>query len=124
MKKIFIVDDEPGVIMVLGRFLARLKYEIVSATNGLEAIKIIKESNDLAVAIIDLRMPEISGIEIIKEAMMKRIPVVVISGVLETDPLIEAVKKMGFSTKDNILFKPIDPYKLLDIIKLKLQITG
>lgn len=38
MKKILITDDEPGVIKVLGKFLSRLKHEIISTSSGFEAI--------------------------------------------------------------------------------------
>ena len=63
--KILVVDDEPDLLDFYENFLAKQGYEISTATNGLDALTMIKE-NDYAVMISNLRMPAIDGIKLLK----------------------------------------------------------
>ena len=59
MKKILIVDDEPGVRLTLSRILGK-KYTVLEATNGEEAIKIAHEQIPDFI-LMDLLMPKMDG---------------------------------------------------------------
>ena len=63
---ILIVDDEPSILQSLSGLLADEGFEITTAANGYEALKIIDaESPDLV--LLDIWMPGIDGIETLKE---------------------------------------------------------
>ena len=78
---ILIVDDETSILQSLGGLLADEGFEVIEATNGYEALKIIDaESPDLV--LLDIWMPGIDGIETLKEIKKSHpiLPVIIISG--------------------------------------------
>ena len=63
---ILIVDDEQINRMMLGRILEK-EYEVLYADNGLDALKIIEENSEiLSLVMLDLLMPEMTGIEVLE----------------------------------------------------------
>jgi DNA-binding response OmpR family regulator len=82
-KKILIVDDDPNIVKYLEDFFADNGYETCSATDGSEAMTVVKnEKPDLIT--LDLEMPEEWGPrfyrKLMKEEEFRKIPVIVISG--------------------------------------------
>ncbi|MBW2591060.1 MAG: response regulator, partial [Deltaproteobacteria bacterium] len=78
---VLIVDDEPSILQSLGGLLSDEGFEIITASNGYEALKIIdKESPDLV--LLDIWMPGIDGIETLKEIKKGNpyIQVIIITG--------------------------------------------
>jgi DNA-binding response OmpR family regulator len=63
MKKILIVDDEPGILMSLEFLMKKEGYEIFIARDGREAIEIVKNESPAAL-ILDIMMPEVDGFEV------------------------------------------------------------
>lgn len=61
--KVLAVDDEPTNLRVLKSILDGEEYEVLTASNGIEAIKIIKTQNDMDLVLMDVMMPGISGYE-------------------------------------------------------------
>ncbi len=63
---IFIVDDDPSIVKFLKyRIEDKLEYKTKTFSNGLEALDHIGENPDLI--LLDIMMPEVSGIEILGE---------------------------------------------------------
>lgn len=91
MQKILIIDDEPHILLMLKKMLERVGYEIEIATNGVEGIKLFKESGSDMV-ITDIIMPEKEGLETIRE--MRRI---------KSDLKIIAMSGGGKVSADNYL---------------------
>ena len=91
MQKILIIDDEPHILLMLKKMLERVGYEIEIATNGVEGIRLFKESgSDLVIT--DIIMPEKEGLETIRE--MRRI---------KSDLKIIAMSGGGKVSADNYL---------------------
>jgi len=84
---LLIVDDEEGPRMSL-RFVFKDEYEIHTAADGAAAIEIVQQ-HKVDVAILDIRMPGMSGVEV-----LERIKYI--------DPTIEAVMLTAFETTDTI----------------------
>jgi two-component system alkaline phosphatase synthesis response regulator PhoP len=61
--KVLVVDDDPQVYKIVSRLLDTEKYEVESASDGLEALKKIRESRP-ELLILDLMMPGMSGLEV------------------------------------------------------------
>lgn len=64
---ILCVDDEPRVLLALGRALVREPYDVLRAGSGSEALELL-ERFPIKVIITDERMPEMSGSELLSEA--------------------------------------------------------
>jgi len=90
---ILIVDDEPSILQSLGGLLSDEGFEVMSAFNGYEALKIIDaESPDLV--LLDIWMPGMDGLEVLGEIKMENpfIQVIMITGHGTIDTAIKATK--------------------------------
>ena len=65
--KVLVVDDDARNIFALTTILENHEMDVVSATNGRQAIEIIKTTPDLAVVLMDIMMPEMDGYETMRE---------------------------------------------------------
>jgi len=107
---VLIVDDEPSIIQSLGGLLTDDGYEVQTATNGYEALKIIEaESPDLV--LLDIWMPGIDGLETLKE--IKRtspfIQVIIISGHGTIETAVRATKLGAY----DFIEKPLSIDKII-----------
>jgi CheY-like chemotaxis protein len=66
-RKVLVVDDDARNIFALTTVLENHEMEVLSATNGRQAIEIIKETNDLSMVLMDIMMPEMDGYETMRE---------------------------------------------------------
>lgn len=89
--KIMVVDDEPANLRVLER-LFRNDYEIVTAGSGAEALRLLQQ-HDVALIITDQRMPDITGIELLKRTASLRPHMVriILTGYTDVETLVEAI---------------------------------
>lgn len=107
-KSVLLIDDEEEIKSLMANYLIRSHVEenkIVFASDGKEALA--KLSNqDFGLIIVDLIMPKMNGLQLIKEIQQrtktKFIPVVIISGNVES----ESVKKAMSMGVNNIIVKP------------------
>ncbi len=111
-RKILIVDDNPNMSALLSEMLEVFNYESIRANDGLEAIEKVNEG-DFGLVITDMRMPKMSGLDLLKRLKEKNpeLPVVVISGYA----LDEEGNNLLSSLADGFLNKP---FKMSDIEKL------
>jgi CheY-like chemotaxis protein len=111
-KKILIVDDNPNMSSLLVEMLEVFKYDALRATDGRDALDRI-EKGDISMVITDMRMPKMSGLELLQAVKERNpeLPVVVISGysVDEVDSDIVKSKADGFLNK---------PFMMSDIERL------
>lgn len=89
--KLLIVDDEPANLRLLER-LFRHDYQCLTASSGAEAIKVL-EQHDVATIITDQRMPEMTGIELLKHTAELRPHMVriLLTGYTDVEALVEAI---------------------------------
>jgi len=81
MKHVMVVDDEVDILTCLDEALSAEAYRVTAVASGAEALDLLaREVPDLI--ILDLRMPQISGIEVLKELRAKHpeLPIVVCTG--------------------------------------------
>ncbi|HSL23299.1 MAG TPA: sigma-54 dependent transcriptional regulator [Vicinamibacterales bacterium] len=84
---VLLVDDEPGILDVLGRFARRAGFDVVNCSGGLQAIEYLS-AHRVDVALIDLRMPDVGGLEVLR-------------AIRETDSRCQAILMTGFATIDS-----------------------
>ncbi|TET67838.1 MAG: response regulator [Candidatus Aminicenantes bacterium] len=93
-KQILLVDDTANVLAVLSDFLKSAAYAVLEAKDAQGAIEVVKE--ELAdLALIDLRMPETDGINLMLSLKKTKphLPVIIYSGYPSMNTAIEALKK-------------------------------
>jgi len=91
---ILIVDDDPSLREFLEIFFLNEGYDVICAANGLEALEILK-TKDVALALTDLKMPKMDGIELLK-AIKKSypfIPVIMITAFASLESAVEAMNE-------------------------------
>lgn len=64
-KKILVIDDEQAICKMLEKFLSRKGYKAITALNGEEGIKKVKQEKP-HIVLLDIKMPGIDGIETLK----------------------------------------------------------
>lgn len=83
LKKVLVVDDNEDVLKTITKYLEQKNFNVIAATNGLDALKMFEaENGDFDLLITDLVMPSISGvavISIVKERYPK-VPIIAITG--------------------------------------------
>ena len=112
--KILVIDDERGIREGCRRILEPENYEILLAENGTQGIEVVK-SDRVDMALIDLKMPDIDGLEVLKQIRKidaETIPIIVSGhGTIET--AVEAMKAGAF----DFVTKPFTPDELLSVIE-------
>ena len=81
--RLLIIDDNEEILISLKSFLSKKDYEVVSASNGLDALKLIEAATEeFDLVITDLVMPNISGVAItaIIKKQNSKMPVIAITG--------------------------------------------
>ncbi|WP_456441827.1 sigma-54-dependent transcriptional regulator [Caldithrix abyssi] len=112
--KILIIDDEPAQLISLKSFLQRRNYVVFTANSGTEGLNILK-ANSIDLVLTDYRMPDISGLEVVKatQKINPEIPVVVITAYSQIEEAVQVMKEGAF----DYLSKPIDLDALEVLIK-------
>lgn len=96
-KKILVVDDDPAILQILTDKLISERFNVVQAHNGVEALQ-FSYSEHPEMILLDLLMPEMSGLEVMKELRErdewgKSIPIIVITNVDPDEDTVRAVAK-------------------------------
>jgi DNA-binding NtrC family response regulator len=116
--RIHIIDDEPIIHEILGDLLTAENYDLKMSSNGEEALEKLKEEPDDLV-LLDLLMPGMNGVEVLKE--IKRIDpnaiVIIITAYASVDSAIEAMKSGAF----DYIQKPFKNEDLLMTVKRALM---
>lgn len=91
--EILVVDDEPAIRKVLAAFLEKAGYSVYQAADGLEAYERLSKG-DIDVAISDVKMPDISGIDLVRKARAAGIDTsfIMMTAYASVDTAIEAIK--------------------------------
>src|SRR5688572_32557403 len=102
---ILVVDDEPGIALLCKRVLARAGYEVTSETGPRIAIERLQEMH-FDLLLVDIRMPEVDGFDVISRAQMVQpdVAVLVMTGFGTVETAIRALRQ----GVDGLLLKPFN----------------
>jgi DNA-binding response OmpR family regulator len=111
---ILIVDDEENIRAGLQTILSRDGHQVRDAANGEEAIRLL-ETFDFEVAVVDIRMPGLSGVELLHEIRNRwpAVSVILLTGHGTLETAITAVKEGAY----DYLLKPAQPEDIRKIVK-------
>jgi CheY-like chemotaxis protein len=123
MLKIMVLDDEEQIRKVLAKFLAKMGFEVIEAASGEEAIGLLRSEMDIDLMIMDMEMPKVTGLDVLKEKnnLNNLVPVIILTGSIDAKKYIPVLKELGLEP-DDFVVKPVDLFLLLDVIKKKLHI--
>jgi two-component system NtrC family response regulator len=110
MYSILVVDDEPNYLIVLSELLKDEGFEVFTASDGPEGLKIV-EDVDLDIVITDMQMPGMDGLQFLNKIKEKKqdLPVIVITAFAEVDKAVAAMKAGAY----NYLAKPFSNDELI-----------
>jgi CheY-like chemotaxis protein len=117
-RKVLVVDDDARNIFALTTILESQEMEVVSATNGRQAIEIIEDTPDLSVVLMDIMMPEMDGYEtmreIRKDARFRTLPILALTAkAMKGDR--EKCLQAGAS---DYIAKPVNTDQLLSLLRV------
>ena len=112
--KLLIVDDEEDFLNSIAERLGMRDFDVTTATEGKLAIKVAKKGK-FDVAILDMKMPGMDGMELLQILKKKHkfLEVIILTGYGAIDSAVEATKLGAYS----YLEKPYDFEKLLEVLK-------
>lgn len=100
--KLMIVDDDPAVRIVVAEFLQEFGYEVIEANGGAEALQLMAQTPDLRMIITDIRMPDMSGVELADLATMRQrdLKIILISGYFVSQQVGRRYLRKPFRMRD------------------------
>jgi len=97
-----IVDDDPEVRIIVAEFLQDFGHQVIQASGGTEALDLLGRTPDLRMMITDIRMPDMSGIELANLATRRQsdLKVILISGYFVSQPVAWRFLRKPFRMRD------------------------
>ena len=113
--KILVVDDDAAQSTLIGRFLSKHGYFVLTAPSPVEAMQLL-HSDDIKLVITDLMMPHVDGISFAQQIhaipRLKDLPVILITA-WHSEEISEKGMRKGIAMT---MSKPVDFNKLLDLV--------
>jgi len=120
--KILVVDDDPDIRDILKLTLSEENYEVLEASDGEEALKIIN-SKALNLVLLDFKIPKIDGREVCrqikKDLLLRHLPVIMVTAKGEISDKVGGID----AGADDYVVKPFEPKELLARIRMILRRT-
>lgn len=121
MKTILAVDDEKNYLVVLKALLSEEGYEVLTTQDGQRAVEIIQEdAPDLVIT--DMKMPSMTGLELLKEAKRLKpdLPVVILTALGTVEAAVGAMKQGAY----HYILKPFDNAELKLVVRRALELAS
>ena len=119
MKRVLIIDDEESMLTILTSLLSKEGYSVQAVSDGRQGLKKLESGELPDLVITDIKMPDIDGIEVLREvkSMDPYLPVVIISAHADKQKAIDACNEGAYY----FLEKPFPNRNLLDICREALE---
>jgi DNA-binding NtrC family response regulator len=117
-EKILVVDDDENLLKSIKKILSLERYMVDMLSNPLK-IDTYLEAKEYHCLLLDVRMPVMSGIDVLKKTLFKNpaLPVIMISGQSDIETAVQAIKEGAY----DFIEKPIDPERLFVAVKNAIQ---
>ncbi|KIX14114.1 sigma-54-dependent transcriptional regulator [Dethiosulfatarculus sandiegensis] len=119
MARLLLVDDDPGSLAVLEVLLSGEGHELVTATDGAQALEALTRGG-LDLALVDIGLPDISGLEVLKRAaaISPGTPVIMVTANTSVDSAVESLR----SGAADYVAKPVEREELLATVRRLLEL--
>lgn len=112
--RVALIDDDPAFRAAMGKALRRRGFEVTPIGEAERAVEGLRApAPPWDVALLDLRMPDLSGLEVLRRTPGRRVPVVVLTGHGTVPDAVEAMRLGAFS----FLMKPVDAEDLAPVLR-------
>lgn len=102
------VDDEPSNLQVISRLFDHEQYNLLWATNGLEALELLKNRTDIDLVLLDVMMPRMSGYDVCREIRKQyslfELPIILLTALHTSDDMAAGFK----AGANDFIIKPFD----------------
>ena len=119
MPALLLVDDRPQNLLALQAILEPLGHELVSATSGSEALRVLLHRDDFAVILLDVQMPDLDGFEVAEVIKQRErtslIPIIFLTALSKEERHVFRGYEVGAV---DYVFKPFDP----EILRAKVAV--
>jgi len=117
---VVVVDDEPSVLTALETVLKHNGFTNVVACGKPSDLTEVLHCDEVGAVLLDLRMPEISGEELLSRTVAEfpEIPVIIVTGASEVEVAVDCMHRGAF----DFITKPIDPKRLIPSVRRALEI--
>ncbi|MEM6962696.1 MAG: sigma-54 dependent transcriptional regulator, partial [Myxococcota bacterium] len=119
-ERILVIDDDGAFRFAMRKALSRLDYEVLEAEGGKEALSWLRRDVPPDIALLDLSMKDMNGLEVLKRRGACPTPIIVLTGHGTVDAAVEAMRLGAFS----FLEKPVDAAILAPLLKRALAETA
>lgn len=108
---ILIIDDEASLRQTLARILQRAGFEVTTAVNGSEGLTLVNE-HPFDLVYLDIRMPDVSGLELLKiiHEKLPELPIILFTAQPDVNSAVEALRRGA----TDYLLKPLSPQTVID----------
>lgn len=115
--KILVAEDDEDIVELLTLYLSNEGYEILSANNGEDALRIAKETK-VDLAVLDIMMPKMNGYELTKKLReVSNLPILILSAKNQDS---DKILGLGLGA-DDYLTKPFNPLEIIARVKAALR---
>src|SRR6267142_70072 len=107
---VLVVDDEGEIVDMIARYLIGSGYKVVTAQSGKTALEILRRDPSISIVLVDLIMPDMGGLETLRElkSSNKHVGVILMSAFADREIVRQAFKLGAF----DFLLKPIEMNQL------------
>ncbi len=108
--RILVVDDDESIRKYIAKLLTQAGYDVVTMSNGKEALKELRTGPEVSLAILDILMPEMDGLETLNEMrkLSSDLPILMLSALGQTNIIVKAMK----AGATDYLVKPFEEEEL------------
>lgn len=118
MNKLILIEDEVFIHDLYKKILEKAGYLVLSAYDGEEGLKLIKENSDTALVLLDVMLPKMHGIEVLREAkkdeLSKKTEIVLLSNLGDESIIQESI---SLGARDYLRKVNITPRDLVNLVE-------
>lgn len=113
MKTILVIDDEAYFAETIKTALDAKKYKVIVAESGAEGLKMVEKESPDAI-LLDINMPGMNGLEVLKKLDTKKIPVIITSNLSSKQTISEGV---ALGVRGYVIKSDETPHTIADAIE-------
>ena len=120
-RRVLLADDDPGLRRLIGTTLGNEDFDLLHATDGEEALEIVRSNPDVHLLLLDMHMPKLTGLETLRRVkqMKSRLPCILLSAGLDDAIRDQARQAEVYS----VLAKPVSRCDITSVVLQALRRT-
>lgn len=113
-----VVDDSRAMRKILGRILNEIGFDVVEAGDGMEGLQMLRDDSEICVALVDINMPNMNGIEMVREVRRNMIwddlRLLMVTSETEMSAMVDALE----AGANEYATKPFDSMVILEKLRM------